>query len=186
MRDKKVIGVVREANSDTATIELDGEELKCDKTVAALVTDPVIRQAMNEVINQPLVNEDSPKFKIMSEGQEIFKVENEEIQEFTPLPKKSLSDEKVENITTNVLLTQVNFDASKGWKMFYDERELSVKMEDESFMARVRDSAKSFTRGDMFEVALSIITKTTARSQRTEYVITRVIRHRASSDRKII
>ncbi|MGK8664866.1 hypothetical protein [Serratia marcescens] len=186
LSDKKVIGVVRDANSDTATIELEGEELKCDKTVAALVTDPVIRQAMNEVINQPLVNEDSPKFKIMSEGQEIFKVENEEIQEFTPLPKKSLSDEKVENITTNVLLTQVNFDTNKGWKMLYDERELSVKMEDESFMARVRDSAKSFTRGDMFEVALSIITKTTARSQRTEYVITRVMRHRASSDRKII
>ncbi|CAI2428924.1 Uncharacterised protein [Serratia proteamaculans] len=186
LRDKKIISVVSEVSSDVATIELDGEEITCNRTVAALVTDPVIRKAMNEVITQPLSNEGNPRFTIFAEGTEVFEVKDEEIQDFTPLPKKSLSQEKVENITTNVLITQVNFDSSKGWKMFYDDRELSVKMEDESFMARVRDSAKSFTRGDMYEVALSIISKTTARAQRTEYVITRVIRHRVSSDRKII
>ncbi|EPF4197299.1 hypothetical protein ACWQG6_003305, partial [Enterobacter hormaechei] len=60
------------------------------------------------------------------------------------------------------------------------------RMDDASFMARVEDSEKSFTKGDMFEVALSIVSKTTARSQKTEYIITRVIRHRASAERKIL
>ncbi|HBR1848130.1 TPA: hypothetical protein L9M49_005134, partial [Klebsiella quasipneumoniae subsp. quasipneumoniae] len=124
--------------------------------------------------------------KIKVEGDEVVSLKGEEVLDFTPLPKASLSSEKVEHSIVNVLLTQVNFGSNRGWKMLYDGKETAVKMEDASFMARVEDSEKSFTKGDMFEVALSTVSKTTARSQRTEYIITRVIRHRASSDRKIL
>ncbi len=186
LKDKKIIGLKSSTSSNTTTIELEDGDLKCNKTVAALVSDPVIRQAMNEIINQPLSTQDKPNFKITSEGADIYEVKDDEILDFTPLPKKSLSHENTEKVTTNILITQVNFDSSKGWKMLYDDKEISVRMDDQSFMQRVKDSAKSFTKGDMFEVLLSIITKSTARSQRTEYVIERVIRHRTSTDKKII
>lgn len=186
LKDKKILGVDTDTKTEKATILLDGEEVTADKTVARLVSDPVIRQAMNEIITQPLSSESEPSFKIKVEDEDVFSLKGDDVLDFTPLPKASLSSEKTESITTNVLLTQVNFGSNRGWKMLYDGKETSVKMEDASFMARVEDSEKSFTKGDMFEVAMSIVSKTTARSQRTEYVITRVIRHRASSDRKII
>ncbi|WP_129991855.1 hypothetical protein [Rahnella sp. CFA14(1/10)] len=185
LRDKRILEVKSETGSDKATLVLDDEEITCNKTVALLVSDPVIRQSMNEIITQPLNSETKPTFKIEMDGEDVFRVEDDEIQDYTPLPKASLSHQKVESITANVLLTQVNFDSSRGWKMLYEGKEIAVKMEDNSFMARVEHSEKSFTKGDMYEVALSIISKTTARSQRTEYVITRVIRHRASADRKL-
>lgn len=186
LKDRRILGINTDTSSDRATILLDGEELVADKTVARLVSDPVIRQAMNEIITQPLDAEDEPSFKIKVEDEEVVSYKGDEVLDFTPLPKASLSSENVETITTNVLLTQVNFGSSRGWKMMYEGKEKSVKMEDSSFMARVEDSEKSFTKGDMFEVALSIVSKTTARSNKTEYVITRVIRHRASADRKIV
>jgi hypothetical protein len=186
LKDKKVLGINTDTKTEKTTILLDGEEVTADKTVARLVSDPVIRQAMNEIITQPLSSENEPSFKIKVEDEEVLSLEGDDVLDFTPLPKASLSSEKTESITTNVLLTQVNFGSNRGWKMLYEGKETSVKMEDASFMARVEDSEKSFTKGDMFEVAMSIVSKTTARSQRTEYVITRVIRHRASSDRKII
>lgn len=188
LKDKRIININTEAGTGNSTIELEDEQVVVNTTVARLVADPVIRKAMNEVITQPLNNEKAPSFKIEMDGvnEPVFSVKGEDIQDFTPLPKSSLSDEKIETKTTNVILNQINFDSNRGWKMVYDGRELSVRMEDEGFMARVRDSEKSFTKGDMFEVSLSTITKTTARSQRTEYVITRVIRHRVGADRKIL
>lgn len=188
LKDKRIININTEAGTGNSTIELEDEQVVVNTTVARLVADPVIRKAMNEVITQPLNDEKAPSFEIELEGvdEPVFSVKGEDIQDFTPLPKASLSDEKVETKTTNVILNQINFDSNRGWKMVYDGKEHSVRMEDEGFMARVRDSEKSFTKGDMFEVSLSTITKTTARSQRTEYVITRVIRHRVGADRKIL
>lgn len=186
LKDKRILGINTDTKTEQATILLDGEEVTANKNVARLVADPVIRQAMNEIITQPLNSEEKPSFKIKVEDEEVISFKDEEVLDFTPLPKASLSSEKTENITTNVLLTQVNFDSNRGWKMLYEGKEKSVRMDDASFMSRVADSEKSFTKGDMFEVALSIVSKTTARSERTEYIITRVIRHRASADRKIL
>ncbi len=186
LKDKPILGINTEVGSNESTILLDGEEIVADKTVAMLVSDTIIRQSMNEIISQPLNDESEPTFKIEVDGQEIISLKGEETQDFTPLPKKSLSSEKVEHIITNVPITQVNFGSNRGWKMLYDGKEKAVRMDDNSFMSRVDHSEKSFTKGDMFEVALSIISKQTASSSRTEYVITRVIRHRASSDRKLI
>ncbi|MGJ0639127.1 hypothetical protein [Xenorhabdus bovienii] len=188
LKDKRIVSINTETGSNEATIVLDEEQIVADKTVARLVSDPVIRQAMNEIITQPLNNESSPSFKIEYEGEETFSAENEAIQEFTPLPKASLSNESKRDIVTNVIITQVNFDSNRGWKMMYEGQEVSVKMEDVSFMARVNDSEKTFAKGDMLEVALSIITKITARSAKTktEYAVTRVIRHRRSSEERII
>ncbi|WP_130831145.1 hypothetical protein [[Erwinia] mediterraneensis] len=188
LKDKRIININTEAGTGNSTIELEDEAVVVNTTVARLVADPVIRKAMNEVITQPLNDEKAPSFQIELEGvdEPVFSVKDDEVQDFTPLPKASLADEKIETQVTNIILNQINFDSNRGWKMVYDGKEHSVRMEDEGFMARVRDSEKSFTKGDMFEVSLSTITKTTARSQRTEYVITQVIRHRVGADRKIL
>lgn len=186
LKDKRILGINTDTKTNTSIILLDGETVTSDRTVASLVSDPVIRQAMNEIITQPLLSKNEPSFKIEVENEEVVSFKGEEVLDFTPLPKASLSSEITKAITANVLLTQVNFDSSRGWKMKYDGKERPVRMDDASFMSRVKHSEKSFTKGDMFEVALSIVSKTTARSQKTDYVITRVIRHRASTDRKIV
>ncbi len=186
IRGKKVISVVTNSSESTSTIEVDGEVIKCDRTVATLVTNPEIRKAMNEIITRPLSDKDAPVFRVEVDGVETVKFEGNDVLEFTPLPKNSLSTQKTRQVTTNITLTQINFESSNGWKMVYEDVERSVKMEDESFMQKVRDNAKSFTKGDMFEVNLTIVYKATAKTEKTKYIITNVIRHRAASDRKLV
>lgn len=187
IKDKRVIGVTTTTNSNVATIELDGEIIECDKTVAELVTNPTIRQAMNEVITQPLLGKEEPIFRVEIDDIETLRLTNQDVLNFKPLTKDSLVSEEVkEIITTNVKLTQINFTSKNGWKMIYDEEEKSVTINDQSFLNRIQDNALGFKEGDMFEVELEIVQKNTAKSKRTQYIISRVIRHRASEDRKLV
>lgn len=186
LKGERIISVITETGSDVAKLELDGREIACDKFVAQLVSNPDIRQAMNEVITQPLMGKNSPVFRVEVNDKEVLKLENDDTQEFTPLPKNSLNHVASKVVTTNITITQVNFESQNGWKMRYDDKERSVKMADESFLKRVNDNTKSFTKGDMLEVELEIADKTTARSERTQYTIIRVIRHRAIAERKLV
>lgn len=186
LKGERIISIITETGSDVAKLELDGREITCDKFVAQLVSNPDIRQAMNEVITQPLMGKNSPVFRVEVNDKEVLKLENDDTQEFTPLPKNSLNHVASKVVTTNITITQVNFESQNGWKMRYDDKERSVKMADESFLKRVNDNTKSFTKGDMLEVELEIADKTTARSERTQYTIIRVIRHRAIAERKLV
>ena len=186
LRGERIISVVTETGSDIAKIELDDRVVECDKFVATLVANDTIRKGMNEVITQPLSGKSAPVFRIEVNDKEIVRLEGEPTQEFTPLPRNSLSHSTSKTLIANVSITQINFEGPTGWKMLYDGKERAVKMEDNSFMTRVKDNAKSFTKGDMFEVQLEIVEKMTSKSERTQYIITNVIRHRALAERKII
>lgn len=186
MRDRKVLSIHTTTGSDQATIQLDGAEITCDKQVAALVTDPIVRSAMTKVVNKPLSGKPSPVFKVMAGSQEVFRLVDQEISEYSVLPRDSLLVEQSEVITTNITFTRVSFVSSTGWKMVFDKREIVVVMKDEAFMAAVRASNKQFSKDDLFEVELEVINKETARGFRTRYVITKVLRHRVRSERKII
>ncbi|EJB9127717.1 hypothetical protein MXG66_003992 [Salmonella enterica] len=55
LKDKKILGIDTDTKTNTSTILLDGEKVTSNRIVASLVSDPVIRQAMNEIITQPLL-----------------------------------------------------------------------------------------------------------------------------------
>ncbi|WP_279491796.1 hypothetical protein [Aeromonas veronii] len=186
MRDRKVLSINTTTGSDQVTMQLDGAEITCDKQVAELVTDPIIRSAMTKIINKPLSDKPSPVFKVMAGTQEVFRLVGHEIAEYAVLPRDSLLLEQSEVITTNITFTRVSFVSSTGWKMIFDKRELAVVMKDEAFMAAVRASNQQFSKDDLFEVELEVTNKETAGGFKTRYVITRVLRHRVRSENKIV
>ncbi|MDN0088371.1 hypothetical protein QVN42_13455 [Yersinia nurmii] len=186
LRGERIISIVTETGSDIAKIQLDDKTVECNKFVAALVANDEIRKGMNEVITQPLSGKDTPVFRVEVNDVEVVRLEGAPTQEFTPLPRNSLAHSKSKTEIANVSITQINFEGASGWRMLYDGKERAVRMDDQSFMTRIKDNAKSFTKGDMFEVQLEIIEKSTAKSDRTQFVITHVIRHRALAERKIV
>ncbi|WP_374511282.1 hypothetical protein [Aeromonas jandaei] len=186
MRDRKVLSIQTKTGSDQVTMLLDGAEITCDKQVAELVTDPIVRSAMTKIISKPLSDKPSPVFKVMAGSQEVFRLVDDEITEYSVLPRNSLLLEESEVITTNITFTRVSFVSSTGWKMIFDKRELAVVMKDEAFMAAVRASNQQFSKDDLFEVELEVTNKETAGGFKTRYVITKVLRHRVRSERKII
>ncbi|WP_334325318.1 hypothetical protein [Gilliamella apicola] len=187
IRDKKVLSIDSYSDSDEVEIKLNNETIKCDKTVAELVTNPKIRKAMSEVIAQPLINKEEPVFRIEVNNVETLRLTNENIVNIRPLNKDSFnSQESVKTLTTNVKLTQINFKSKNGWKMVYENEEKNVTIQDESFFERISHNALAFKEGDIFKVELTIEEKNTANSKRTKYIIKKVLRHRASKERKLV
>lgn len=187
IRERRVLSINTNSDSNIATIKLDDETIECEQTVAELVTNPKIRKAMNDVISQPLLNKENPIFRVEVDNVETLRLTNENILNIRPLNKNSFnSQELIQTITTNVKLTQINFKSKNGWKMVYEDEEKNVTIEDESFLERINHNALAFKEGDMFKVELYIVEKNTANSKRTHYIIKRVLRHRASKERKLV
>lgn len=190
LKSNRVIDVHTNDDDETATIHFEEaghiNEIVCPKDEALLATDAVIRRAYNEIITQPLANKDSPRFKVKVEGQDVLVIAGQDTQEFTTLPRQSLTEERTEVLEAVIALTQVNFTSITGWRMRYFEEERPVRMEDEAFMAAVLNNQRAFVKGDLFSVRMRITTieKPNA-SSRTTYAIEEVYRHLADEGRRI-
>ncbi len=186
LKKKKVIELEENTDTDEAVITVSGgDSINCTSTVAKLVTDPLIRQAINTLIQKPLEGKESPKFKIINDDNEV--VFNEaETETFTPLQARTLVKSATETKESNISFTQVNFQGTSGWKMMYHGEKVSVKMEDEAFLIKVRDSQAKFSKDDLFVVKLDITRTESPRGNTTRYSISKVIRHRAAEANKIV
>lgn len=191
LRDRKVVNVQTRDNSDDAiiTVEYRGkqEEIVCRKDEALLATDPVIREAYNEIITKPLIHKDAPVFRVEIEGAEVLRLDGVNDVEFAPLPKKSLTFDHTEHLRAIVALTQVNFTSSAGWRMKYLDEDRAVKMEDTLFMERVLNNQAAFVKGDLYNVWLRIKTvEKPDNAIKTTYAIEKVIHHFADEERRLV
>ncbi len=182
-----MISVTRKTGSDEAVLEVEDGEIECLASVATLVTEPVIRDALISVVQTPLEGKTSPVFKIVDgNGQVIVKLEGEQTEEIRPLPRGTLLTKTTDIKQANVKFTQVNFHSEKGWRMDYNKEEHSVLLTDYEFLAKVRLAEGTITSEDLFSVLLEITRTISARGKSEKYVIKKVLRHRVSQGKKII
>lgn len=190
LRNRKVVNIRTRDDSDDAivTVQYRGreDEIVCNKYEAILATDPVIRQAYNEIITQPLLNKDAPVFRVEVEGEEVLRLDGEDDVEFAPLPKKSLTFEHTEQFNAIIAVTQVNFTSSNGWRMRYQNEDRAFKMEDVGFMEAVLNRDQVFVKGDLLEVRLRVKTiEKPDSSVKTTYAVEEVYHHLADESRRL-
>ena len=176
---KKVISVTKRAGTEESVLELEGEEIVCHDSVAKLVTDPEVRDALVNVVRAPLDGKQGAVFKVLNdEGEEVVRLEGSETEEIKPLPRGTLleKEESVEEV--NVRFVQINFEGTKGWRIDYLGEEHAVTFEDQLFIHQVQNGIISFTKEDLFVVELKTIKTFTARNATTKYAITKVKRKR--------
>lgn len=184
---RKVISVTRKAGTNEAVLELDGEDIVCPAPVAALVTEPSIRDALIAVVQAPLEGKKEPVFKIVDENnKELMRLEGLQTEEIKPLPRGTLLRKEVETKDVNVKFTQVNFHNEKGWRMEYLDDEHSVLLTDYEFLAKVRQAEGTITSEDLFSVTLETTKTISARGTSQKFVIKKVLRHRVAQGKKLI
>lgn len=184
---KKVIAITRKADSDVAILELEDEKIECSASVAALVTEPSIREALIDVVQSPLEGKQNPVFKIVGEdGDVLLQLDGDETNEIKPIPRGTLLTKDVNTSEVNVKFTQVNFHNEKGWRMLYDNEEHSVLLTDYEFLAKVRHAEGTITAEDLFSVTLETTKTRSAKTSSVKYVIKKVIRHRVSQGNRLI
>lgn len=188
LKNRRVVNVVIEGDSDTAKIEVDGEVIECDKFVAKLAVDKKVRSALHSVVQAPVAGRDGAKFKVLdAQEQAVLEIEQEVANNYSPLPPKSLESEEVRKETKTAYFVQVNFESNNGWRVkLADGTEHAVTLADESFMDKVNQNQQSFSKEDLFEVVIE--TKSIHRQTRSthNYTVLEVTRHFADKGRRLV
>ncbi|MFV9655895.1 hypothetical protein ACNFCK_13345 [Pseudomonas sp. NY15366] len=188
MKNRRVVNVTIEGDSDVATIEVDGETIVCDKYVAKLAVDKKVRSALHSVVQAPISGREGASFKVLDEDEDtVLEIEEEEASDYSPLPPKSLESVEVTKDKTTAYFVQVNFESNNGWRVkLGDGTEHAVTMADETFMDKVSQSQQSFSKEDLFEIVIE--TKATYRQTRStfNYTVLEVTRHFADKGRRLV
>lgn len=204
-KGRNILEVRTTSKSDEAILVLDGEEIKSDKKVAKLLSNPKIRENIQKVISAPLEGKLEPKFKIKVKNKipddvicfsedthleeiETVDFEQKQVKMIETMPLSPVPEVVEDKIDTTIALTQISFTGSeKGWKMSYNGKtDLSVELLDKKFIKKINKNIASFRKGDLFNVQLQVAKRTLAKRETVKYSILKVKNHMASEDRKIV
>lgn len=188
LKNRRVVNVTIEDDSDVAKIEVDGETIVCDKYVAKLAVDKKVREALHRVVQAPVAGRKGGKFKVLN-GQDVpvLEIESEAANNYSPLPPKSLETEEVRQEKKTAYFVQVNFNSNNGWRVrLADGTEHAVTVSDEKFMDKVNLNQQSFSKEDLFEIVIE--TKSTHRQTRSthNHTVIEVTRHFADKGRRLV
>lgn len=188
LKNRRIANIVIEGESDVAKIEVDGEVIECNKFVAQLAVDRKVRSAVHSVVQAPIAGREGAIFKVLDEKDNpVVEIDEEEANDYSPLPSKSLEQEKVTTDKTTAYFVQVNFESNNGWRVkLADGTEHAVTLADEIFMDKVNQSKQSFSKEDLFEIVIE--TKAIYRQTRStyNYTILEVTRHFADKGRRLV
>lgn len=179
IKNRKILSVVIEGDSETAKLVTSDGEITANKYVARLVSDSKVREALHKVVQAPLAGKEGASFKILdAKHVPVAEVTREHIDDFSQLPKGSLEEVAVSTEVLTVRFEQINFGSKKGWRVVLpDGTEHSATINDGAFLERVGKNQQSFQKEDRYEVRMQ--TTTTYRPTRStvERAIVEVIRN---------
>lgn len=188
LRGRKISSIIIDKQKDTAEIEVDGEKVECSNDIQKLITSPIIRKELDKLIYKPLQTDKPSTFSVSQHDHKLVKVTQVEATSFKAAKSTFVEKTHVTTRQANVHFANVRFKQGKSWDIILPGgEEVSASMKDESFLERVEHNQAAFCKDDLFVVELTETTKeTNGELTKPRYSITKVIRHRAAADRKLI
>lgn len=174
-------------NQVRLTLE-DNDTITCSKEVASLISNYAVVKDLEDVILKPTKGSSSGSVKLINEAGEIGSVEVSEADYFKAPPRSAMREETEHEEEREAVFTVVALESPTGWKLKLppDDTEYTVKMADERFLERVNDGDKQFVKGELFKLKLKTIERELDGKTTYTRIVTEVLRHRTSADRKII
>lgn len=188
LKGRKIGSIVVDEQKDIAEIKVDDETIECSNDIQKLVTSPIIRKELDKLIFKPLQTEKPATFAVSSGAKKVVKVTQQESSSFKLAKTTFVEKTHVATHEVNVHFSNVRFKQGKSWDIILPGgEEVSASMKDEAFLERIEHNQAAFCKDDLFVVELTETTKeTNGELSKPRYSITRVIRHRAAADRKLV
>lgn len=146
------------ADGDCKIILEDGEEIIAPSYFRPLLSSPSIRKALSKIIHNPLQKEGYETFKISnSQGKDLVVVGEKEAEPFRyrRVPVEQAYSEQTFDDVPITFLT-IHKDKNTGWRANYEDETVTVTIEDEGFLQRVRTGRESRIFSDVYYVDLLV------------------------------
>ncbi|PZR08130.1 MAG: hypothetical protein DI539_23000 [Flavobacterium psychrophilum] len=146
------------ADGDCKILLEDGEEIIAPSYFRPLLSSPSIRKALSKIIHNPLQKEGYELFKISTpQGKELVVVDEKEAEPFRyrRVPVEQSFSEQVFDDVPITFLT-IHKDKNTGWRANYEEETVTVTIEDEDFLQRVRTGREPGIFSDVYYVDLLV------------------------------
>lgn len=166
---------------EDGNIEIDfgGEVEEISKPVFNLYIDLKVRKEVENTI-KPLSIEGIESFKVTDNKTVIETVKKDEVQYFnTP----EIEDEKIQERETIALYSihSLSFKEDNKWRLSDGTSTFFVTIKDEEFLRKVNENLISFSKGDILELKLKVITWETKDGMKTEYEAIKVLSHKMAA-----
>jgi len=176
LRGERITAV--EQQDDSTQLFVGGDHITCPKEVAALVSNPRIRQAFEGVVRTPLQGDgtESVSFKRdRNDDEPVLEITRGQSEAFTRLSVQSVDEE--DTVNARVKFTAANVMKKTGWQILVGGATMpvSAKMEDDAFRERLMNQEENYVFGRHFDVRLEIKTIRKLDSEIKKYTILSVM-----------
>ncbi|EMR35180.1 MULTISPECIES: hypothetical protein [Vibrio] len=178
LKGRKIVGSIRRSGKVILKTK-DGSEHELEPDVAKILLDKDVRKDIETVFKTPIENKKDAKLVIKNENNEEMKVVvSEDAATFKKLPQKTLEEVEEETKQMTIHFSQVNFEATTGWKCKLPNGEIeSVRMNHEAFIHRINQGYEEFSKTKPCLVMMKTVKTTKADgSVNIRYTIEEVIR----------
>ena len=145
-----------------------------------LYQDIAVRDALEKLIRNPLQKDGIETFEVRHNRETQQIVKKEEAEYFTC--PKVLDEILVEDTRREAFsIISLTFKEDNKWKLFDGNAPISALIEDESFLCMVNNDMIAFSKGDVLICDVKMTQTRGINGLRTEYVVVRVLEHRAAA-----
>ena len=172
LRGEEITAV--EQQDDSTQIFVGGDHITCPKEVAALVSNPRVRQAFEGVVRAPLQSDGTESVSFRRDRNDdapALEITKSQSESFTRLSVKPVDEE--DTVDARVKFTAANVMKKTGWQILVGGTTVpvSAKMEDDAFRERLMNQEENYVFGRHFDVKLKIKVRKALDSEKKTYTI---------------
>lgn len=165
-------------NKDGTLKVYRGEKyLKAEKKVLELYNDHKTRIALEKTVVTPLEEGKIDEIAFNQIGDPRFEIITVSEKDYFIAPDLEREDVNQMQYTAYISLVRVSFREGNKWTVYDGANQISVTVEDQSFLDGVEKSRVSFTKGDKLKVEMRAEQFAVDTALRTEYYIVKVLEH---------
>jgi hypothetical protein len=177
LRGRKITNV--ETHESSATLYVDDDSIEVETAVVQLLRDLPVRESVDKMLS-PLDSEGIDTFAAGTDTSFAVRVTRDQRAWFnTPALQDELLFDDVRKMAFSIV--SLAFKEDNKWRLYDGAATIHATISDRDFLARVDQSAVSFTKGDVLICTVRVRQWQTPAGARTEYEVTEVIEHRRAA-----
>ena len=172
LKNRNIQRTIKNDDGNVTLIADNGGQINITQNVFNLSRDKNVREELENALN-PLETDGIESIKTRKDNQDMAEIQKDDLEYFKA-PENL--DDIIQEVESPIIweIVRPSFSDSLMWTLTDGERNFFVKIEDKKFIEAVEAGKIVFRKGDIIRGRIKIITKSTSKGIRADYVLVKV------------